>query len=104
MAVVVVTHSKEMMRVADRVVMIEGGVVVESGGYEELVKKGGRFAGLVGGGVWTGGGEREGRGEARPRRERRTGRERETGRLEASTSRARRQALRRLEGDVSEED
>ncbi|KAK3485208.1 P-loop containing nucleoside triphosphate hydrolase protein [Neurospora hispaniola] len=56
MAIVVVTHSKEMMRIADRVVMIEGGMVVEEGGYDELRRtKGGRFAGLVSGGAWDGG-------------------------------------------------
>ena len=54
MAVVVITHSKEMMRVADRVVMVENGTVVESGGYEELVASGRRFAQMVGGGVWIG--------------------------------------------------
>ena len=48
MAVVVITHSKEMMRVADRVVMIDGGVVAEEGSYEELCRRGGRFAELVG--------------------------------------------------------
>lgn len=56
MAIIVVTHSKEMMRVADRVVMIEGGMVVEEGGYDELRRtKGGRFAGMVSGGAWDGG-------------------------------------------------
>ncbi|KAK4132745.1 P-loop containing nucleoside triphosphate hydrolase protein [Trichocladium antarcticum] len=68
-----------MMRVAGRVVMVEGGVVVEQGGYEELVRKGGRFAGLVGGGVWTGG---EGEGRA-----------------PVDRSRARDDALRQLEGE-----
>lgn len=54
MAVVVVTHSTEMMRVADRVVVLEQGCVVEEGGYDELVARRGRFAQLVGGGVWMG--------------------------------------------------
>ncbi|KAK4187799.1 putative ABC transporter expressed in the mitochondrial inner membrane [Podospora australis] len=52
MAVVVVTHSKEMMRIADTVVMVENGIVVETGSYEALVKKGGKFTSLVGGGIW----------------------------------------------------
>lgn len=85
MAVVVVTHSKEMMRVADRVVMVEGGVVVEEGGYEELVGRGGKFAGLVGGGVWNEGGMGRRRGER-----------------EGIMKRSREEALRRLEGDGSE--
>ncbi|KAK3901080.1 P-loop containing nucleoside triphosphate hydrolase protein [Staphylotrichum tortipilum] len=49
MGVVVVTHRKEMIRVAGRLVMVEGGVVVEEGTYGEL----------VGGGVWKGGGQAE---------------------------------------------
>ncbi|KAK5657432.1 hypothetical protein OQA88_3004 [Cercophora sp. LCS_1] len=53
-AVVVVTHSKEMMRVVDEVVMVEGGRVVERGRYQELVMQGGRFGEMVGGGLWKG--------------------------------------------------
>ncbi|KAK3951379.1 P-loop containing nucleoside triphosphate hydrolase protein [Pseudoneurospora amorphoporcata] len=53
MAIVVVTHSKEMMRMADRVVMIENGTVIEEGPYLDLVaKRGGRFEGMVSGGAW----------------------------------------------------
>ncbi|KAL2261151.1 hypothetical protein VTK26DRAFT_4625 [Humicola hyalothermophila] len=108
MAVVVVTHSKEMMRVADRVVMLEGGVVVEAGGYEELVRKGGKFAALVGGGVWNEGEDEEGGMVGRKSKERRRRKERRkiesTGRGDVGeTSRAREQALRQLEGTVSEE-
>ncbi|KAK1779613.1 P-loop containing nucleoside triphosphate hydrolase protein [Copromyces sp. CBS 386.78] len=56
MAIVVVTHSKEMMRMADRIVMIENGTVIEEGSYPDLVaQRGGRFAGMVSGGVWDGG-------------------------------------------------
>ncbi|KAM7191702.1 putative ABC transporter expressed in the mitochondrial inner membrane [Naviculisporaceae sp. PSN 640] len=57
MAVVVITHSKEMMRIADSLVVIEDGAVVETGknGYDELLMRGGRFAALVGGGFWNGG-------------------------------------------------
>lgn len=62
MAVVVVSHSKEMMRIADRLVVVDNGVVVEVGmsGYEELVARGGRFARLVGRGLWIGDGVRAG--------------------------------------------
>ncbi|KAK4217547.1 putative ABC transporter expressed in the mitochondrial inner membrane [Rhypophila decipiens] len=57
MAVVVITHSKEMMRIADQLVVVENGTVVETGvrGYDELISRGGRFAQLVGGGHWAGG-------------------------------------------------
>ncbi|KAK3376904.1 P-loop containing nucleoside triphosphate hydrolase protein [Lasiosphaeria ovina] len=57
MAVVVITHSKEMMRVTDTIAMVDQGTVVETGmqGYDELLARGGRFAQLVGGGVWMGG-------------------------------------------------
>ncbi|KAK3901557.1 P-loop containing nucleoside triphosphate hydrolase protein [Staphylotrichum tortipilum] len=84
MAVVVVTHSNEMMRVAGRVVMVEGGVVVEEGAYGELVARGGRFAGLVGGG--KGKGEKGGKGKG-------------TGGKVARRERSREATLRRLEGD-----
>jgi len=49
MAVVVVTHSKEMMKVVDRIAVVEGGVVAEVGRYDELVGRGGCFTALVGG-------------------------------------------------------
>lgn len=98
MAVVVVTHSREMMRVVDWVVMVEGGVVVEEGRYEELVARGGRFKALVGGGVWTGDeGERE-----KGRRRRAAGGVFGSGEVEVEVDveRVRADALRRLEGDV----
>ncbi|KAK4141345.1 P-loop containing nucleoside triphosphate hydrolase protein [Dichotomopilus funicola] len=86
--VVVITHSKEMMRLADRVVMVEDGVVVEEGGYEELVGRvGGKFAGLVGGGVWEGG-----------EREKRDGKGKGKGKERKGVEGRREDALRRLEG------
>lgn len=45
--VVVVTHCREMMRVLGRVVVLDGGFVVEEGGFEELMGRRGRFAKLV---------------------------------------------------------
>ncbi|KAK0725226.1 P-loop containing nucleoside triphosphate hydrolase protein [Lasiosphaeris hirsuta] len=86
--VVVVTHSKEMMRVVDRVVMVESGRVVETGAYDELVGRQGMFAQLVGGGVWMWNGE--GRRRRRSRRNRRG--------EEAERVLLRQEALRRLEG------
>lgn len=85
-AVVVVTHSKEMMRVVDRVVMVEAGSVVESGRYEDLANMAGPFAAMVGGGAWMGGGgmaKESGTSEARERKR----------------DKAREDALKRLEGE-----
>jgi ABC-type sulfate/molybdate transport systems ATPase subunit len=48
MAVVCVSHDIEMMRIADTVVMIEAGRVVEQGSFDRLVRKRGKFAGLIG--------------------------------------------------------
>lgn len=45
--VLIITHSVEMMRVADEVVMLERGRVVERGGFEELVRERGAFARLI---------------------------------------------------------
>ena len=48
MAVVIVSHNVEMMRVADVIVVIEEGRVVQRGPFEELRRKGGPFARLIG--------------------------------------------------------
>ncbi|EPE27653.1 P-loop containing nucleoside triphosphate hydrolase [Glarea lozoyensis ATCC 20868] len=47
-AVVCVSHDVEMMRVADWVVVVEDGAVVEEGGFEELVRRRGRLGRLIG--------------------------------------------------------
>ncbi|KAF5691096.1 ABC transporter [Fusarium denticulatum] len=44
MAIVVVTHSKEMMAIADRIVVLEDGAKVEEGTYHELLQARGAFA------------------------------------------------------------
>ncbi|KAI8714130.1 hypothetical protein NCS52_01132400 [Fusarium sp. LHS14.1] len=54
MAIVVVTHSKEMMAIADRIVVLEDGVKVEEGTYHGLMHARGPFAHLIGSGGWTG--------------------------------------------------
>ncbi|KAF2625903.1 multidrug resistance protein-like protein 2 [Macroventuria anomochaeta] len=47
MTVIIITHAKEMMSIADHVVMLDKGRVVEEGGYAELKRKrGGAFARL----------------------------------------------------------
>ncbi|KAI0448963.1 P-loop containing nucleoside triphosphate hydrolase protein [Xylaria acuta] len=54
LCVIMVTHSQEMMRMADRIIVIDLGRVVESGTYGELCEKKGKFAELISGGVWMG--------------------------------------------------
>jgi ATP-binding cassette subfamily B (MDR/TAP) protein 1 len=54
MAVVIISHNVEMMRVADVIVVIEDGRVVEKGAFEELKRKGGPFARLIGAGRESG--------------------------------------------------
>lgn len=61
LTVVCVTHSKEMMRMAERIVVMDKGFVAEDGEYEELLARRGKFAGLVGGGAWMPSGESRGR-------------------------------------------
>ncbi|KAF7893244.1 uncharacterized protein EAF02_000782 [Botrytis sinoallii] len=49
MATLVVSHTAEMMKMAGRVVVMEEGKIVESGGFDELKNRvGGRFGALVG--------------------------------------------------------
>ena len=45
--VILVAHRLSTLRHADRVVVFEGGRVVEVGAYEELVRRGGAFSALV---------------------------------------------------------
>ncbi|KAI0874292.1 P-loop containing nucleoside triphosphate hydrolase protein [Hypoxylon argillaceum] len=51
---IIITHSQEMMRMADRIVVIDEGRVAESGTYAELREKKGKFAELISGGAWMG--------------------------------------------------
>ncbi|KAM0504806.1 hypothetical protein ACHAP8_002194 [Fusarium lateritium] len=54
MAIVVVTHSKEMMAIADRIVVLEDGINVEEGTYHELLQARGAFTQVIGEGGWEG--------------------------------------------------
>ncbi|OBS18756.1 hypothetical protein FPOA_10484 [Fusarium poae] len=54
MAIVVVTHSKEMMAIADRIVVLEDGIKVEEGTYHELLQARGAFTQVIGEGGWEG--------------------------------------------------
>lgn len=52
MTVVIITHAREMMEVADRVIMLDQGRLVEEGSFAELSRrKGGEFARLLKGGL-----------------------------------------------------
>ena len=62
-AIVVATHSKEMMRVAEKIVVIDRGFVTATGCYYELVRKNEKFAEMVGDTAWSDDtGRRESRG------------------------------------------
>ncbi|TVY44090.1 ABC transporter B family member [Lachnellula occidentalis] len=47
-AVLIISHNVEMMRIADQVVVIEAGRIVETGSFAELRNRGGRFSKLIG--------------------------------------------------------
>ena len=49
-----VTHKVPVMRLCDRIVVLQDGVVVESGTYDALMARRGVFAGLARGGEWVG--------------------------------------------------
>ncbi|KAI1262755.1 P-loop containing nucleoside triphosphate hydrolase protein [Xylariaceae sp. FL1019] len=51
--VIMITHSKDMMRIANTIVVIEEGRVAEMGPYAELISNRGKFYGLITGGTWT---------------------------------------------------
>ncbi|KAF6823669.1 ABC a-pheromone efflux pump [Colletotrichum plurivorum] len=46
-SVVIATHDKETMRIADHIVVIEDGKVVDEGGFEELKLRGRKLRGLI---------------------------------------------------------
>ncbi|TKA77577.1 hypothetical protein B0A49_02831 [Cryomyces minteri] len=54
MTVLIITHSRDMMRIAQNIVMLDQGQVVEEGGFDELMARRGEFARLLSGGEWTG--------------------------------------------------
>lgn len=51
---IVVTHKLPVMQMADRIMVIEDGVVAEAGAYEELMKHKGTFWKLASAGEWEG--------------------------------------------------
>jgi ATP-binding cassette subfamily B (MDR/TAP) protein 1 len=44
---VIITHSKAMMKIADKIIMLDQGRVVEEGPYDDLLTQGGSFARLL---------------------------------------------------------
>jgi len=57
LTVILITHAREMMEIAERVVMLEQGRVVEEGPWEVVSRRTeGPLANLLRGGVWVGNG------------------------------------------------
>jgi len=54
MTVIIITHSREQMEIAERVVVLDQGRVVEEGEFEELAEGNGVLANLLSGGEWDG--------------------------------------------------
>lgn len=52
MTVIIITHSRGMMAVAENIVVLDQGRVVEQGGFDELLRRKGPFARLLSGGRW----------------------------------------------------
>lgn len=49
LTVIIITHSREMMAIADKIFVMERGELVEEGGFNELLVKGGKFTRLLSG-------------------------------------------------------
>jgi ATP-binding cassette subfamily B (MDR/TAP) protein 1 len=54
MTVIIITHSREQMEIAERIVVLDQGCVVEEGEFEELLEANGALANLLSGGEWDG--------------------------------------------------
>lgn len=61
MTVILITHHRDMMEIAERIVVLDRGRVVEEGTFGELMGRGGALVNLLSGGEWDGEKEEEGR-------------------------------------------
>lgn len=59
MTIVIITHHRDMMEMAERVVVMDSGRIVEEGTFDELLAKQGPLSHLLSGGEWTDGAERD---------------------------------------------
>jgi ATP-binding cassette subfamily B (MDR/TAP) protein 1 len=66
MTVIIITHSREQMEIAERIVVLDQGCVVEEGAFEELLEANGALANLLSGGEWDGEGEEEKKRQGAP--------------------------------------
>lgn len=57
MTVIIITHSREQMQIAERIVVLDQGQVAEEGTFEELLAANGALTNLLSGGEWDGGAE-----------------------------------------------
>jgi ATP-binding cassette subfamily B (MDR/TAP) protein 1 len=51
---IMITHKLPVMRMCDRIVVMDKGRITEQGTFEELIRKKGVFAQLASGGEWAG--------------------------------------------------
>ena len=57
MTVIIITHSREQMQIAERIVVLDQGQVAEEGTFTELLAANGALTNLLNGGEWDGGAE-----------------------------------------------
>lgn len=54
LAIVLVTHSRDVMRLADKIIVLSDGIKVDEGSYQALARRKGPLSDLISGGLWTG--------------------------------------------------
>ncbi len=54
MTVIIITHSRDMMEIAEHIVILDHGQIAEEGSFEELLAQDGALSNLLSGGEWTG--------------------------------------------------
>ena len=54
MTVIIITHHRDMMEIAENIVVLDKGMIVQQGGFDELLAKNGALTNLLTGGEWTG--------------------------------------------------